>query len=117
MNKSMPGKTATERSNHKQVRMRQEIYESYDWSLFSERMRRRKVLEEQNGLCLHCSLDEWLGQKLVLELDHIDGNHSNNVRSNLRFLCPNCHSLTPTHRNKARVAQLAEVAGSNPVHV
>lgn len=34
-----------------------------------------------------------------LELDHIDGNSDNNIESNLRSLCPNCHSLTPSFRN------------------
>ena len=32
-----------------------------------------------------------------LVADHIDGNWRNNVESNLRLLCPNCDSLTPTY--------------------
>jgi hypothetical protein len=31
-----------------------------------------------------------------LVADHIDGNWRNNIESNLRFLCPNCDSLTST---------------------
>jgi len=50
--------------------------------------------------CSNCQLTEWLGKPIPLELDHIDGNHENNNLLNVRFLCPNCHTLTPTYRGK-----------------
>lgn len=34
-----------------------------------------------------------------LDVDHIDGNHSNNDESNLQTLCANCHRLK-THMSK-----------------
>jgi hypothetical protein len=34
--------------------------------------------------------------KPFLQIDHIDGDSNNNSESNLRLLCPNCHSLTET---------------------
>jgi transposase-like protein len=37
---------------------------------------------------------------LKLQVDHIDGNNSNNILDNLRFLCPNCHSQTSTYSGK-----------------
>ena len=43
---------------------------------------------------------EWLGQKLVLQLDHINGVNNDHRIENLRFLCPNCHSITDTYAGK-----------------
>lgn len=53
--------------------------------------------------CSKCgNTGEWNGEPLVLELEHKNGNHSDHRIENLTFLCPNCHSQTPTYsgRNK-----------------
>ena len=68
------------------------------WDKLGRNGRRIRVIDEQGNRCLNCSLDSWMGLKLTFELDHIDGNHQNNNRKNLRALCPNCHSQTPTWR-------------------
>ena len=47
-----------------------------------------------------CGIDTWQGFAIILELDHIDGNSENNGEQNLRCLCPNCHSQTPTYKAK-----------------
>jgi len=36
--------------------------------------------------------------RIPLELDHTNGDRFDNRLSNLRILCPNCHSLQTTHR-------------------
>jgi hypothetical protein len=63
---------------------------------------RLRLLEE--GIfphkCNNCELTDWLGNPIPLELEHIDGNSSNNKLENLELLCPNCHSLTDTYRGK-----------------
>lgn len=52
--------------------------------------------------CLFCGQPpEWCGKPLRLQVDHADGDAANNERTNLRFLCPNCHSQTETYGNKA----------------
>lgn len=51
--------------------------------------------------CTNCGCDgTWQGGIIALELDHIDGDNTNNLISNLRYLCPNCHALTSTYRGK-----------------
>ena len=50
--------------------------------------------------CEICNITEWNGIQAPLELDHIDGNHFNNNFSNLRIICPNCHSQTDTNAGK-----------------
>ena len=54
----------------------------------------------------HCELCGWsektIDGYLPLELDHINGDRHDNRLINLRVLCPNCHSLQPTHRGRNR---------------
>ena len=61
----------------------------------------KKWLKEERGhKCEECGVEEWNGKRLPMEVDHIDGNTKNNDLTNLKVLCPNCHSQTPTWRKK-----------------
>jgi 5-methylcytosine-specific restriction endonuclease McrA len=52
--------------------------------------------------CGICGLREWNNKEISLQLDHINGDSSNNNIDNLRFICPNCHSQTPHYAGKNR---------------
>ncbi|MHC5261346.1 HNH endonuclease [Streptomyces sp. UC4497] len=56
--------------------------------------------------CAECGLgDAWQGKRLILEIDHINGDRLDNRRNNLRYLCPSCHSQTETFSNHDRLTQ------------
>lgn len=51
--------------------------------------------------CSKCGCNEnWMGEKMPLILDHIDGNKDNHKLENLRFLCSNCDSIQPTYKGR-----------------
>jgi 5-methylcytosine-specific restriction endonuclease McrA len=60
---------------------------------------RRWVRERDKNQCSQCGWTKVnpITKICPLELDHIDGDFTNNRPENLRMLCPNCHSLTPNY--------------------
>jgi hypothetical protein len=67
---------------------------------------KKRLLDEGifSNVCSECGIKEWNNKKLVMHLDHKDGNRHNHSLDNVRMLCPNCHSQTDTYcgKNKAK---------------
>ena len=82
---------------------------------------RRALLEIGRPLrCVGCDNDgRWCGRPLVLHVDHIDGRLWDCRPANVRFLCPNCHSQTPTYAGRTSTRSMAALiqvdSAGNPV--
>lgn len=57
------------------------------------------LIERDGNKCSVCNWSERnpVTGNVPIHIDHIDGNKENNQLNNVRILCPNCHSLTPTY--------------------
>lgn len=101
------------------------------------RLRRALIEAGTRYECASCgNPGHWLGNALRLHVEHKNGDFKDCRLDNLEFLCPNCHSQTPTYGNNkgftsltcgaeanrqyrrrrkaARVAQRQEAHGSEP---
>lgn len=60
---------------------------------------RNYYLKDRGMKCEECGWDKInpTTGKSPLNVDHIDGDCTNNVPENIKLLCPSCHSLTPTY--------------------
>lgn len=73
--------------------------EKWNKGLFSPYSRdaiRRRLSKDKGYSCEICGISEWQKKPITLQVDHIDGDPTNNLPMNLRLLCPNCHAQTPT---------------------
>ena len=83
-----------------------------DWSQYSRGVRLKPHLIRLRGhVCECCKLSTWMSNPIPLEIEHCDGDNTNNELSNLKLLCCNCHALTPTWRRRK---DIVGVAGLEP---
>ena len=74
-----------------------EVYPHYQ----SFKLKKRLIAEGiKKNVCETCGISTGMDKQLNLELHHIDGKRQNHKLSNLKLLCPNCHSQTDTFRAK-----------------
>ena len=72
-----------------------------DWSEYTRPARAKPHLIKKRGhACEACGRKTWQGHPIPLELDHINGDRTDNREENLKLYCPNCHALTPTWRGR-----------------
>ena len=76
---------------------------------------KRYLRQKFQNMCCLCGWTKVNPKTGIVPLvaDHIDGNWLNNVENNLRLVCPNCDSLTPTYAglnrgNSKRVRALSK---------
>lgn len=60
---------------------------------------RKYLIDTRGEKCEECGWKKKhrITKKVPLNIDHTDGNYQNCRPENLKILCPNCHSLTPTY--------------------
>jgi len=95
---------------HKQVvdRWKNGEYDGIKGAYGLSRAIRTYLLEKNNYKCEICG---WGSENpythtIPLEIHHIDGDYTNNKEENLQVLCPNCHSLTETHKSHNKKGRL-----------
>lgn len=62
---------------------------------------RLRLIEERGSLCQACGLGKWFGKPIALEMNRKNAG-GDYTRDNVILLCPNCHSITDTWRNRKR---------------
>ena len=91
-------------NEHKEVREKYDLEEVFRANSPVTQKVLRGYVERHNLLeykCVKCGCDgQWQDGQIALEIDHLDGDNTNNEISNLRYLCPNCHALTETYRGR-----------------
>ncbi len=89
------GQSATAKYSLEEILVENSSYMNI--SRLKQRLINEKKMEYK---CQICGISEWLNKPITLQLDHINGINNDHRITNLRFLCPNCHSQTDTYAGK-----------------
>ena len=74
----------------------------------------RYLKETRGDMCEVCGQSSVHNDNpLTLQVDHIDGNSDNNVLSNVRLLCPNCHTQTENWGSKGKGNRYKKITKRN----
>jgi len=69
--------------------IKKRLIEDYDWK----------------DECVECNTGNiWNGKPITLQVDHINGDGTDNRLENLQIICPNCHTQTETFAGRNKVA-------------
>lgn len=78
---------------------------------------KKRLLKEgvKTHQCEICKNTSWNNLPIPIELEHCNGDNSDNRIENLKILCPNCHAQTPYYRRKNKLSILNERREMNRV--
>lgn len=98
----MTGRSLTKQANIKNKIPNDKIFSNRGIKTSSNILIKRLCTEYSFPyICSECGQEPfWNNKKLVLELDHINGNSFDNTIENLRILCGHCHSQTENFRGR-----------------
>jgi hypothetical protein len=81
-------------------------------STYSSTNHLKKRLYKEDLKQRRCELcnqgEDWMGKKMSLILDHINGVNNDNRLENLRIVCPNCNATLDTHCRGSRITKEIE---------
>lgn len=72
-----------------------------DWAEYTQTTSiKPHLIQERGHKCERCLLSGWQGEDIPLEVEHSNGDRTDNRKENLLLLCCNCHALTKTWRGR-----------------
>lgn len=94
------GKTSPKKLSHHQVLVKNRLNGRREHVF---RLRRALLESGITYQCVDCGVKDRYNEKsITLEIDHIDNDFTNNEKSNLQFMCPNCHSQKTNLEHKKK---------------